>query len=518
LQTLEASYVITQIVADATKAAIQLAIDASTPIDPKKIIYTGFMAAEITSITAAKSIQLTLINVIEYTLQGFVLNRPKYDRLGYENLNAHHKWVYESLHTIHVDIYNQNEKSRDQMVNLTEWAYNANNDYITCIANYLASGMGNVAKGHEVKSCASILPPDDLFTYSADELSNTRRRALRKRDASTFDPQWNGTLSEKIDAMEEQLKLLLDSQDSTNQTDYTLMLDALDKKLTAMDNNLTSNQQFLYDDLELTMYEMETWYHKRLATTEWVYNASNEYQACLTNMILTSLVGNGTDGVAVYECTPESFGTTKPNSPTVQGRDRVLKEDVDNGRNDEKVKKSLMDAHRESQDHIKAVEESMISMEGTITSTLTDIESAIAAIQLKLGMEPTLKADSKSRKSKKSSKKEIFNRKLLEDDSVGAEQEDSEDLDEIKVELVAVKNEVVVLKDEVKTAMKVKKGVTKEEMAEMKKEVNMVVREEVTALNGKISQLIEQNKATIEQNKELIEQNKELMAKVSASA
>jgi len=166
---------------------------------------------------------------------------------------------------------------------------------------------------------------------------------------------------------------------------------------------------------------------------------------------------------------------------------------VDNGGKVEKIKKSLMDAHRESQEHIKTVEESMISMEGTITSTLSDIEIAIAGIQVKLGMEPTLKADSKSRKSKKSSKKEIFNRKLLKDDTVDAEQ-DSGDFDEIKVELEAVRNGVAVLKDEVK------KGATKEEVVTMNEEV----KEEVKALKDVVFHLVEQNKELIEQNKELM--------------
>jgi len=342
LQTLEASYVITQIVVENIRRWTQLVIDTSPSLTSRTVAAAVLLTTNTASIVA-KSIETTLINIIEYTLQGFVLNRPKYDRLGYENLNAHHKWVYKSLHTMHVDIYNQNEMSRDQMVNLTEWAYNANNDYITCIANYLASGMGNVAKGHEVKSCASILPPDDLFTYSADELSNTRRRALRERDASSFDPQWNGTLSEKIDAMEEQLKLCFDSQDSSNQTDYTSMLDAIDKKMTAldkklqsnqqdistfhsqagllllqMDHKLQSNQQNMNQDINLTMYGMEMFYNKSQEDIEWVYNANNDYQACLTNMILTSIGGEGADGVAVYECTPESFGTIKqpPDQPT----------------------------------------------------------------------------------------------------------------------------------------------------------------------------------------------------------
>merc|ERR1719183_2842859 len=179
------------------------------------------------------------------------LARPRYDRDTFDNLNAHNKWIYNQLSVMNTNTHDQHVKVRDEILKQQGWSYNANNKYITCLVSFLArkmdDGLWPWLTEHEF--CKSE-DPDDIF-------NEFKQRSLEGDTTNSSSiGQWNSnkTLMSSIEAIEQKLdnvtKFLLnctnidrDQDNNTNQTDYTSMLDAMDKKMTAMDKKWQSNQQ-----------------------------------------------------------------------------------------------------------------------------------------------------------------------------------------------------------------------------------------------------------------------------------
>jgi len=232
--------------------------------------------------------------------------------------------------------------------------------------------------------------------------------------------------------------------------------------------------------LNINMHDQNKEVRQDIVTYQYaVMNSMNEYNYCLTKLILTAL--GALKGDPTTQCEP-----TKPQN----NYRRTLLEEEEKGYtvNNGNVFSDIIDPGVNLYDEIMKNQMHILSFDAKIDKMMVSLQKALDLSR------------SKSKTAKKLKSEKIFERRL------NVDKEDNDDADdELDLEFVeVVKREVAVLKDEVK------KGVTKEEMAEMKK-VNVVVKEEVTALKDMVSQLIEQNK-------ELIEQNKELISKVSASA
>merc|ERR1719183_1446045 len=224
--------------------------------------------------------------------------------------------------------------------------------------------------------------------------------------------------------------------------------------------------------LNINMHDQNKEVRHDIVTYQYaVMNSMNEYNYCLTKLILTALGALKEDPTTQCEPTKPQNNYRRTLLEEEEEGDTVNNGDVFSGIIDPSV--NLYDEIMKNQMHI-------LSFEAKIDKMMLSLQKALDLSR------------SKSKTAKKLKSEKIFERRL------NVDEEDNDDADnELGSEVVEViKREVAVLKDEVVT---------------MNEEVKMAMKEEVTVLKDLISQLIEQNKATIDQNKELIEQNKELM-------
>merc|ERR1719183_1165180 len=225
--------------------------------------------------------------------------------------------------------------------------------------------------------------------------------------------------------------------------------------------------------LNINMHDQNKEVRHDIVTYQYaVMNSMNEYNYCLTKLILTALGALKEDPTTQCEPTKPQNNYRRTLLEEEEEGDTVNNGDVFSGIIDPSV--NLYDEIMKNQMHI-------LSFEAKIDKMMLSLQKALDLSR------------SKSKTAKKLKSEKIFERRL------NVDEEDNDDADnELGSEVVeVVKSEFAVLKEEVIAITN-----------DVKEEVKMVVKDEVTALKDMVSQLIGQNMATIEQNKELIEQNK----------
>ena len=99
---------------------------------------------------------------LKLLLHCFLLLQPFYDVETYQNLNKQHVFTNYAFNVTNTNMIIQHQRMLNDTISFLEWMYNSQNDYMTCLTNFIATKIGNVIT-KQTTNCIAEKPPSDIF-------------------------------------------------------------------------------------------------------------------------------------------------------------------------------------------------------------------------------------------------------------------------------------------------------------------------------------------------------------------